>query len=136
MDGGTLTSGACCGVTTVKNPILLAEHIRVSTPHTLIGFDAADQLATNAKLETKATEYFIDARRLRQLARAAEKGEIVRDHDIPPTDDPPVKTHPFTLYIFFPYEFCNLVFSPFTFFFFSRSIFAILFFLALLFFPV
>lgn len=78
----TLSSGACCGLTTVKNPVLLAEHISRTTPHRFIGFAEAEEIAKQAELEREDPEWFYTETRQKQLEKMASQGGIARDHDI------------------------------------------------------
>lgn len=92
MMSSPLSSGACCGIRTVKHPVLLAEYIRTQTPHTCIGFQAADELAIKAGLECEDPEWFVEENRKLHLRTAVERKQIVRDHDI---DSVPVLSHCF-----------------------------------------
>ena len=82
MVGTDLSNGAVCGLTRVKNPILLAEHVRTQTPHTFIGFEAAEKMAEEAGHELKDPDWFLSEKRRRQQAIALERGTRDRDHDI------------------------------------------------------
>eukprot|EP00210_Caulerpa_lentillifera_P001841 g1770.t1 len=77
----SMSSGACCGLTTVKNPTLLANYIRTETPHRFIGFQAAEAIAKSAGFERESPDWFIVDRRSRAQEKLAEKGAIARDHD-------------------------------------------------------
>ena len=94
MVGNSKSSGACTGVTRVRNPVLLAEYVRSKTPHTLIGVGGAEVLAKEAGIKMEEPEWFIEGRRLRQQEHAAAKGVILRDHDAPATEATPVQCLP------------------------------------------
>ena len=66
MDGATLRCGAVAGVTTVKNPVLLARRVMERTTHILLGGAGADRFAREIGLEPVGQDYFHTERRRRQ----------------------------------------------------------------------
>lgn len=67
MDGATLKAGAVTGVTTVKNPIVLARRVMERTRHILLAGDGAEQFATAAGVQRVPNDYFITPRRQKML---------------------------------------------------------------------
>ena len=63
MDGRDRSAGAVTGVTTIKNPILLADKVRTGSPHVFLMGEGAEQFAGENGLETAGPEWFAtDAR--------------------------------------------------------------------------
>ncbi|CAD7698821.1 unnamed protein product [Ostreobium quekettii] len=81
VEGWNRDSGAACGLRSVRHAVELAEIVRVTTPHTLIGFDDAEELAKGKGLEVRAPEWFVVEARVEQQRRAAERGLVVVDRD-------------------------------------------------------
>lgn len=77
----SFTSGACCGLSTVKNPVLLANYIRTETPHCFIGFQAAEAIAEREGFAREAPEWFLEERRQKALEKLVGTRTIARDHD-------------------------------------------------------
>lgn len=69
MDGQTLKAGAVAGVTTVKNPSILARRVMDSTSHVLLIADGAEEFATEQGVQRVENSYFLTARRNAQYAR-------------------------------------------------------------------
>jgi beta-aspartyl-peptidase (threonine type) len=68
MDGRTLACGAVAGVTTVKNPIVLARAVMERSPHVLLAGEGAERFADEMKVERVTQEYFhTEHRRLQWL---------------------------------------------------------------------
>lgn len=80
LDASVMTgdgrAGAVAGLTTVKNPVLLANVVRCDTPHVLLAGNAED-LAKKHGLDVVDPEYFITEARRAQLAR------ILADREAP-----------------------------------------------------
>ena len=74
MDGRDRSAGAITGVTTVKNPILLADTVRTDSPHVFLMGEGAEQFAAEKGLETAPPEWFATEARREALERLkAEK---------------------------------------------------------------
>ncbi len=58
MDGRTRAAGAVGGLTTVKNPIMLARLVMEKTPHVLLIGDGAEKFAEDMQVERVLNEYF------------------------------------------------------------------------------
>lgn len=63
MDGQSGRAGAVGGVTTVRNPIVLARHIMENTPHVMLSGSGAEAIARKAGLKTEEPAWFITAER-------------------------------------------------------------------------
>ncbi|MEM7687809.1 MAG: isoaspartyl peptidase/L-asparaginase [Pseudomonadota bacterium] len=74
MDGRDRSAGAVTGVTTIKNPIRLADKVRTGSPHVFLMGEGAEQFAQREGLETAAPEWFATESRKKSLERMkAEK---------------------------------------------------------------
>ena len=73
MDGSTLNAGAIAGVTTVKNPILLAKEVMTNSPHVMMAREGAEQFAKERGLEIVEPSYFFVQCRLYVLNRVKKK---------------------------------------------------------------
>eukprot|EP01137_Pigoraptor_chileana_P004524 Opistho-2@46284 len=82
MEGANLRCGAVTGLRTVKNPVVLARHVMEKTPHVLLGFKSAEELAVSANVERMPVEYFRTELRWQQLAEAKRESIIANDHSI------------------------------------------------------
>ncbi|MBP6300069.1 MAG: isoaspartyl peptidase/L-asparaginase [Arenimonas sp.] len=82
MEGHTSKAGAVAGVTTIKNPILLAEAVMEHSPHVMLSMDGAEIFAdTQPDIERVAPDYFDTAHRLEQLhaTQADERASASQD---------------------------------------------------------
>jgi len=79
MDGATLKAGAVAGVTTVKNPILLANAIMTQSPHVLLTQRGAETFAKEQGLEIVDPSYFYTEKSFKALERA-KKSETEKNH--------------------------------------------------------
>lgn len=78
MDGATLRAGAVAGVTTVKNPIVLARLVMEESPHVLLSGAGAEEFARLQGVTMVDPEYFHTERRWRQL-QEAQADEAAQD---------------------------------------------------------
>ncbi|PZD79046.1 isoaspartyl peptidase/L-asparaginase family protein [Mesonia sp. K7] len=69
MDGKTLNAGAVAGVTTIKNPILLAEKVMINSKHVMLSGKGAEKFGEGQKLEMVSPEYFITEKQLENIKR-------------------------------------------------------------------
>lgn len=67
MDGQTRDAGSITGVTTVKNPILLARAVMEKSPHVMLSTGGAEAFAASQGFKTTDPEYFFTKRRWEQL---------------------------------------------------------------------
>ncbi|WP_337842076.1 isoaspartyl peptidase/L-asparaginase [Rheinheimera sp.] len=70
MRGDTLEAGAIAGVTTVKNPVLLARAVMEKSDHVMLSGKGAEQFAAEQKLELVPNSYFDTEFRLEALKKA------------------------------------------------------------------
>lgn len=67
MDGRDQRAGAVAGVTTVRNPVLLARAVMERSPHVFLAREGAEQFAREAGFATADPAWFATAERRRQL---------------------------------------------------------------------
>jgi len=70
MRGDTLEAGAVSGVTTVKNPVLLARAVMEHSDHVMLSGRGAEQFAAEQKLELVPNSYFDTEFRYEALKKA------------------------------------------------------------------
>jgi len=82
MDGRDRSAGAVTGVTTIKNPILLADAVRTTSDHVFLMGEGAEQFAATQDIETAPPEYFATESRRQSLERmkAEEMSALDVDH--------------------------------------------------------
>lgn len=82
MDGRDRSAGAATGVTSIKNPILLADAVRTASPHVFLSGAGAETFARQHGIETVSTEWFETERRREALERmkARELSALDVDH--------------------------------------------------------
>ncbi len=82
MDGSDRSAGAVSGVKGIKNPILLADAVRTSSPHVFLSGAGAEQFASEQGLETAPREWFETEGRKKALERrkARELSAVDVDH--------------------------------------------------------
>ncbi|NJL13271.1 MAG: isoaspartyl peptidase/L-asparaginase [Microscillaceae bacterium] len=73
MDGKTGLAGAVAGLTTVKNPILLARQVMEHSPHVMMIGGGAEKFARERGLEMVDNAYFRTDTREQQLKKIQEK---------------------------------------------------------------
>lgn len=83
MDGNTLQCGAVSGVTTIKNPILLAERIMTESKHVFLVGRGAETFAEEQGLERVENSYFQTDRRRHQWEKRRARAD--RDGSNPAT---------------------------------------------------
>jgi beta-aspartyl-peptidase (threonine type) len=72
MDGRDLSAGAVAGVTGVRNPILLADAVRLDGRHVFLSGKGAEQFAAEQGLELADPAWFATEPRLRALEKLKE----------------------------------------------------------------
>ncbi|XP_065183544.1 isoaspartyl peptidase-like [Sycon ciliatum] len=77
-------SGACAGLTCVRNPVLAAERVMTKTSHAFLAGPSAEDFAVREGLHTEPRDYFTTAMRRKQLEIAQHNGSksAVLDHNI------------------------------------------------------
>jgi beta-aspartyl-peptidase (threonine type) len=69
MDGGTLQAGAVCGVTRIKNPVVLARAVMEHSQYVLLSGVGAEEFAATRGFQFVPQSYFYTAARWQQLER-------------------------------------------------------------------
>ncbi|MEE4200164.1 isoaspartyl peptidase/L-asparaginase family protein, partial [Erythrobacter sp.] len=69
MDGRDRSAGAVTGVTSIKNPILLADSVRTESEHVFLMGEGAEQFAATQDIETVGSEWFATEARRQSLER-------------------------------------------------------------------
>jgi len=82
MDGRDRSAGAVTGVTTIRNPILLADAVRSESEHVFLMGKGAESFAATQGIETAPPEYFATESRREALERmkARELSALDVDH--------------------------------------------------------
>lgn len=82
MDGRDRSAGAVTGVTSIKNPILLADKVRTESPHVFLMGTGAEQFAAEHGVETAPPEWFATSERLEalELMKAGNLSALDVDH--------------------------------------------------------
>ncbi|QIQ87904.1 isoaspartyl peptidase/L-asparaginase family protein [Erythrobacter sp.] len=81
MDGRDRSAGAVTGVTTIKNPILLADAVRTESEHVFLMGEGAEQFAATQGIETAPPEYFATEARREALERMKAEALSALDVD-------------------------------------------------------
>ncbi|MEO0463104.1 MAG: isoaspartyl peptidase/L-asparaginase [Pseudomonadota bacterium] len=83
MDGRDRSAGAVTGVTTIKNPIMLADAVRTDSPHVfMMGEGAEGFAATQDGIETAGPDWFATDARKASLERMKAKNLSAIDVDV------------------------------------------------------
>jgi beta-aspartyl-peptidase (threonine type) len=80
MCGRTLSAGAVAGVSQVRNPVLLADRVRLYTPHVLLSGTGAEEFAREQGLAFEEPIYFYHPYRFQQWLAAQQNNEVFLDH--------------------------------------------------------
>lgn len=80
MNGQTLEAGAVCGVTGIKNPVLLAQEIMLHSPHVLLCGPGAVQFAAERGITPLDASYFYTEQRYNQWQEAMKDDSVRLDH--------------------------------------------------------
>ncbi len=82
MDGRDRSAGAVTGVTSIKNPILLADAVRIESPHVFLMGEGAEEFASTQDIETAPPEWFATEARRKSLERmkAEQMSALDVDH--------------------------------------------------------
>lgn len=88
MDGRTMEAGALTGLTTVRNPIILARKVMESSPHIFFSGLGAEEFADQTDVERVENDYFSTDERREQFQRAQDRSSTLiepgwqRDNDL------------------------------------------------------
>jgi len=80
MDGQYLKAGAVCGVSNIKNPVLLAKAVMQQTDHVLLSGEGAMQFARQVGVEMEEDAYFFNELRHQQWIDLKESEVFQLDH--------------------------------------------------------
>ncbi|GEO06629.1 L-asparaginase [Adhaeribacter aerolatus] len=80
MCGQTLTAGAVAGVRQVRNPILLADEVRMQSEHVLLSGAGAEEFGRERGLIFEPDSYFYDEYRYQQWLEAQRTDTVTLDH--------------------------------------------------------
>jgi len=69
MEGGTLQAGAVCGVTRIKNPVLLAREVMEQSEYVMLSGAGAEEFAASRGFQFVPQSYFHTDARWQQLQR-------------------------------------------------------------------
>lgn len=78
MDGRDRSAGAVTGVTTVRNPILLADRVRTHSPHVFLMGAGAEEFAEGQGIERAPPDWFATEARREALERMKAKAQAGR----------------------------------------------------------
>jgi len=81
MDGRDRSAGAVTGVTTIRNPILLADAVRTESEHVFLMGEGAEAFAATQGIETAPPEYFATPARREALERMKARALSALDVD-------------------------------------------------------
>jgi beta-aspartyl-peptidase (threonine type) len=81
MDGRDRSAGAVTGVTTIKNPILLADAVRTESPHVFLMGEGAEEFALEQGYEVTPPEWFATEARRQSLERVKAENVSALDVD-------------------------------------------------------
>lgn len=83
MEGHTSKAGAVAGVTTIKNPILLAEAVMEHSPHVMLAIKGAEAFAdTQPDIVRVPPNYFDTTHRREQLHKTQAEEKESASHDL------------------------------------------------------
>jgi L-asparaginase / beta-aspartyl-peptidase len=81
MDGSTLAAGAVCGVTRLRNPVLVARRVLEAGEHVMLAGAGAEAFAIAQGLELAEPDYFDTEFRRKQWLKAKQATGTALDHD-------------------------------------------------------
>lgn len=82
MNGISLEAGAVAGVSSVKNPVLLAKTIMEKSEHVMLSGDGALQFAKQQQLQLEEEHYFFSQFRYDQWQLVKNENSAALDHNI------------------------------------------------------
>jgi L-asparaginase / beta-aspartyl-peptidase len=82
MDGLSLEAGAVAGVSSVKNPVLLAKTIMEKSEHVMLSGEGALQFAKQQQLRLEDEDYFFSQFRYDQWQLVKNENSTALDHNI------------------------------------------------------
>ena len=82
MNGISLEAGAVAGVSSVKNPVLLAKTIMEKSDHVMLSGEGALQFAKQLQLQLEEEDYFFSQFRYDQWQLVKNENNAALDHNI------------------------------------------------------
>ena len=82
MDGATLQAGAICGVTRIRNPVVLARAVMEKSEHVMLAGAGAEEFASGQGFEFVPQSYFHTPERFAQLQRIRSGDAGLSGHTI------------------------------------------------------
>ena len=82
MDGRDLRAGSVAGVTSARNPVVLARAVMEQSPHVFLAGAGADQFAIEAGVDQANSDYFHTDARWQQLERIRHSGASAFDAEV------------------------------------------------------
>src|SRR5882757_2488600 len=82
MDGRTLQAGAVCGLTRIRNPVLLARAVMERSEHVMLAGAGAEEFASSQGFEFVPQSYFHTPERFAQLQRIRSGDAKLSGHTI------------------------------------------------------
>ncbi len=80
MNGKTLEAGAVCGISNVKNPVLLAKTTMLYSGHVMLAGSGAEEFAHSQNLQFENDAYFYTQQRYNQWQEAFVENKVQLDH--------------------------------------------------------
>lgn len=80
MNGKNITAGAVCGISNVKNPVLLAKEVMLQSDHVILSGKDAEEFAKQRGIEFADDAYFYNELRYEQWKEAVQAGAVQLDH--------------------------------------------------------
>ncbi len=84
MSGKDRMAGAVCGVSSVKNPVLLARLVMEKTEHVMLAGAGAEQFGRDMKVDFEDAAYFDEEWRRKQWLSVKGTDQTALDHNINP----------------------------------------------------
>lgn len=81
MDGKTFQAGAVAGITSIKNPTILARQVLEKSEHVMLIGKGAREFAKFCGLPRMPDDYFVIDTRVRQWREAQKMGGMMLDHE-------------------------------------------------------
>ena len=81
MDGQTFQAGAVAGITSIKNPTILARKVLEKSEHVMLIGKGAREFAKFCGLPRMSNDYFVVDSRIRQWREAQKVGGMMLDHE-------------------------------------------------------
>ena len=81
MDGKTFEAGSVAGITSIKNPTVLARQVLEKSEHVMLIGKGAHEFAKFCGLPRMGNDYFVVDTRIRQWREAQKMGGMMLDHE-------------------------------------------------------